>query len=186
MLRSSENQASTPEAVGRKGDQTLELALVNFAYEWLPVEQAPGIAYHFPEDPSALLKKHWVMKPAVYRWLVYKTIPGDLKEIYVGETDQLSRRIQHYLRPGPSQATNKRINYLFHQRAAAGCRIVLQYLSFTAFHVGGHVFSPNDLTKKHIRVALEHLFFSFAVAEGYTLHNASAKAVSNDRSTIKP
>lgn len=39
---------------------------------------------------------------------VYRLDIGD--RVYVGETDRLRRRLQHYRTPGPRQATNLRLN----------------------------------------------------------------------------
>ena len=48
----------------------------------------------FPEAPAA---------PGIYRFDL-----GD--RVYIGETDQLKRRFQHYRTPGVSQTTNIRLN----------------------------------------------------------------------------
>jgi predicted GIY-YIG superfamily endonuclease len=39
---------------------------------------------------------------------------------YIGETDQLDRRFQHYRTPGPSQRTNLRLNALMLEALKAG------------------------------------------------------------------
>src|SRR5260370_33105650 len=51
--------------------------------------------------------------PSIYRF--------DLgNRVYVGETDRLRRRLQHYRTPGPSQATNLRLNKLMTELLGAG------------------------------------------------------------------
>lgn len=62
----------------------------------------------FPSAPTA---------PGLYR---FRLIDGDSTRHYIGETAELRRRFQHYRRPGPSQATNIRVNALLREHLAAG------------------------------------------------------------------
>ena len=43
--------------------------------------------------------------------------------VYVGETDRLKRRLQHYRTPGPSQRTNVRLNELMRMVLQAGGQV---------------------------------------------------------------
>src|SRR6266487_2526507 len=69
-------------------------ATVEFAWEELGVLTLDKGRLRFPSAPSVA---------SVYRFDL-----GD--RVYIGETDRLPRRLQHYRTPGPSQATNLRLN----------------------------------------------------------------------------
>ncbi len=45
---------------------------------------------------------------------------SDSSRHYIGETTELRRRFQHYRKPGPSQATNIRINTLLKAHLESG------------------------------------------------------------------
>ncbi len=47
------------------------------------------------------------VRPAVYR---YRISSKDERSSYFGETDEISRRFQHYRTPGPTQRTNQWLN----------------------------------------------------------------------------
>lgn len=55
--------------------------------------------------------------PGLYR---FRLMDSNSRKSYIGETIHLRRRFQHYRTPGPSQATNIRINDLLKAHLASG------------------------------------------------------------------
>lgn len=119
---------------------------LTLAFSWDPVgaitldEQQK---VHFPKTGA------W---PGLYR---FEIISAGGRTQYIGETDQLSRRLQHYRTPGPSQQTNLRLNALLVEHLKRGDRILLSTVTegVTASCAGRehHV----DLTVKSERLLLE-------------------------------
>jgi len=93
------------------------------------------------------------LRPGIYRFDI--ELEG-VRQIYVGETDQLERRLQHYRTPGPSQVTNIRVNKLVVNVLSAGGTVHLSTIAESAgLHVDG---SPVELSfkGKAERVLFEH------------------------------
>lgn len=61
-------------------------------------------------------------QPGLYS---FEILSADGRSQYIGETDQLSRRLQHYRTPGPSQKTNLRINALLVEHLKRGDQVSL-------------------------------------------------------------
>lgn len=94
--------------------------------------------------------------PAVYRWMVWTQGYG-LHAYYVGETAGLADRIQQYVRPGSSQATNLRLKAYFDEAVSQKQRVDLQTLVFEPFRINNAEFSMELLRHTHIRRTLENL-----------------------------
>jgi len=100
--------------------------------------------------------KEQYCRPAVYRWMVWT--PGyGMHAYYVGETDNLARRIQHCVRPGKTQATNLRLKAYFDEAGNQKQRVEVQTLVFEPFQVNKVRFSADLLGHTHIRRILENL-----------------------------
>src|SRR5450756_646646 len=144
---------------------------VELDHEWVPVQTAPGVPYRFPQELTPHFRTVYA-GPAVYRWVVYQQEPGDLRRLYVGEADQLPRRLYHYLHPGPSQQTNQRLNAEFVKETQAGRSVTLEVLQFKPFQFRDALFSMADLEDKMVRRFLENLFSMYFTKVGYTVLNA--------------
>jgi hypothetical protein len=146
---------------------------VNIAlkYKWIPIENQPGVRYQFPENISSHFRANWD-GPAVYRWLVLHQEPGHLRQLYIGETELLPRRIYGYLNPGPSQRTNQRLKAKFEEELRNGYKVTLEVLSFDSFSFESISISMDDLTDKVVRRFLESLFTMYYSKSGYTVLNA--------------
>ena len=140
-------------------------------YKWIPVENQPGVRYQFPEEISSYFRANW-NGPAVYRWIVFQQEPGDLWQLYVGETELLPRRIYGYLNPGPSQRTNQRLKAKFEEGLRNGYKVTLEVLSFESFSFESISISMDDLTDKVVRRFLESLFTIYYSKSRYTVLNA--------------
>jgi hypothetical protein len=88
---------------------------------------------------------------------------------YVGETDNLARRIQHYLRPGKSQKTNLRLKAYFDDAVSQKQQVELQTLVFAPFQVNKVQLSMELLGHTHVRRALENLVLVWMNADTQTV-----------------
>jgi hypothetical protein len=82
---------------------------------------------------------------------------------YIGETVRLRRRFSHYAKPGPSQATNIRINALLREHLEAGERIEIDIMTDADSMVIVGDATPVNFTDKATRRLFEH---AAIVAEG--------------------
>ncbi len=107
-------------------------------------------------------------RPGLYRF----DLTGKIgTQAYIGETDALDRRFQHYRTPGPSQSTNIRLNALMREIIAAGGAIAVAVMDGGAvIIVGGHEM-PARLDHKADRVLLEQAAILAARDAGTALVN---------------
>ncbi len=86
---------------------------------------------------------------------------------YVGETNNLARRIQQCVRPGKTQATNLRLKAYFDEAVNQKQRVELQTFVFEPFQVNKVGFSMELLGHTHIRQVLENLVLVWLDAEKF-------------------
>lgn len=108
----------------------------------------------FPEAPEV---------PGIYQFAIGK-------KIYVGETDRLRRRFQHYRTPGRSQFTNIRINHSILVALNGGLDVVVSTITNASFTVDG-VDNPLDLSNKSARLLIESAVLSSAHLSGQVVEN---------------
>ncbi len=149
----------------------MEQVDIRFHYYWRSVESQPDVKYYFPEKISRHLRAHWSW-PAVYRWVVFQSEPGDLKQLYIGEAKILSRRIGNYLNPGRTQQTSQRLNRVFTEEVNNGRKVIMEVLEFETFDTGAISISPADLDNVKVRRFLEGLFILHYQNKGYKVLNA--------------
>jgi hypothetical protein len=80
--------------------------------------------------------------------------------MYVGEAENLQRRFAHYRNPGPTQATNLRINSLFFEVLSGGGAIHLDTATDEVWVILDGQEIPADLARKDVR----RLFENFVLA----------------------
>ncbi|UEM04739.1 hypothetical protein JL101_004670 [Skermanella rosea] len=98
----------------------------------------------FPSVPSA---------PGLYR---FRLVGEDSLRCYIGETADLRRRFAHYRKPGPTQATNIRLNELLLAHLGGGGRVELDVVTGGVLLVIGEARVQADLADKATRRLLEH------------------------------
>ena len=146
---------------------------LNLKFDWKPVLLEDGTEYLFPGSQTRGMKERYG-GPAVYRWNIYTKVSEDLKLAYIGETVSLCPgRIAGYLKPGPSQITNRRINGEFKELIAKGRKIRLETLVVTDCVVDKFTFSAKDFEDSCFRRTIEHLMVTMAKRSGFELLNAS-------------
>jgi hypothetical protein len=109
-------------------------------------------------------------RPGLYRF----EFDGEkVRREYIGETDTLNRRFQHYRTPGPTQRTNIRLNALIHEalssRLTVGVSIVLDGATIK---MGGEQ-RLAGMQNKSDRVLLEHAAIYAAREAGISILNGS-------------
>ena len=107
-------------------------------------------------------------RPGLYRFRLCGNGPA---QHYVGETDELRRRFQHYRTPGPSQQTNIRMNAEFRDHMVAGGSIEVDIAIDNIDVVAGGELVPADLANKAMRRLLEHAALVDEAAAGTDLLN---------------
>lgn len=107
-------------------------------------------------------------KSGLYR---IRLLSNDDVRHYIGETDELRRRFQHYRTPGPSQKTNIRMNEEFRQHFAAGGTIEVDIATDGISVSSAGAPLRVDLADKAMRRLLEHAALVSEAGAGVTLLN---------------
>lgn len=102
-------------------------------------------------------------EPGIYQFTIRD-------KIYVGESDRLRRRFQHYRTPGPSQQTNIRMNYSILTALNEGFEVVVSIIEQATINVDG-IDSPLDLSRKSGRLLVESAVLSAAHLRGQLVEN---------------
>jgi multidrug efflux pump subunit AcrA (membrane-fusion protein) len=127
---------------------------VDFSWENIGVVFIELGSLRFPRAPES---------PGVYRFDFGQSV-------YIGETDRLPRRFQHYRTPGPSQHTNIRLKGRMLEHLNAGESVVVSIITRATINVDG-VDSELDLTKKSSRLLLESAALSSVRITGQSVEN---------------
>lgn len=145
--------------------------VIGFYYDWIPVLRNEDEIYLFPNALTSFMSRLY-KAPAIYRWNIYRETPADARIIYIGEGQRLvPDRIKGYLKPGPSQMTNKRLNARFREFIQNGYKVLLEILRFDEMYLGDSAFKQSDLKNKHFRRFLEHMLITYYQQKGYTMLN---------------
>ena len=109
--------------------------------------------------------------PGIYR-LTLLGADGRCTGIYVGETDRLPRRFQHYRTPGADERpTMFRLNRLLEQALTEGGRVDVEVITRAEITIGAALPVPLDLTQKAGRVLVERAAEVSHRAEGDPMLN---------------
>lgn len=102
-------------------------------------------------------------EPGIYQFTIRD-------RIYVGETDRIQRRFQHYRTPGPSQHTNIRMNHSIMAALNEGFEVAVSTIEQATINVDG-IDSPLDLSRKSGRLLVESAVLSAAHLRGQLVEN---------------
>jgi hypothetical protein len=150
-----------PALRGVQASQSSDLSVAEgMSVDWRAHLQARWreFACAFPEVPHDLPPG-----PGIYCWCI------DSAPIYVGEAEELRRRIQHYRTPGPSQTTNLRLKELLERRQSEGCQVSLRILTDVAFNKVP--LDRRSLSSKPLRRFIEAWVTLQLLSEGFDLAN---------------
>jgi len=142
---------------------------LNISFQWRSaVGQENGDAYNFPDKFTGFFRKKYSV-PVVYRWRVLKNQPGDKEPIYIGEAEELPRRIQRVRTPSKTARdtdTNKRLHQIFQQFLSLGRKIVIDVGDVDPFELNGVRFGGDTMGDRFKRRALENILLALAQKSG--------------------
>ncbi len=122
--------------------------------------QELGLRYQWTEigevtldENSRLVFPGIPAEPGIYR---FQFVKDGKRSVYIGETDNLPRRFQHYRTPGPTQSTNIRLNKLFVDALQKGLSIDVAVIVKTAWIETVQGNEQADLSAKPERMLFEH------------------------------
>ena len=137
----------------------------NVSLQWRSaVVRENGEAYNFPDKFTRYFRERYSV-PVVYRWRVLKNQPGDKEPIYIGEAEELPRRIQRVRTPSTKAKeteTNRRLHQIFQKYLAEGRKIVIDTADVELFEVNGIRFDNMGLRDRFKRCVLENLMLVIA------------------------
>ena len=143
-------------------DMTQDPVRVRLEFQWQFLGQVQ------PAEDGRLLFPVAPRRPGLYRFRLQGKDPA---RHYVGETDELRRRFQHYRTPGPSQQTNIRMNGEFRDHMAGGGSIEVDIVIDKIDIVAGDEPIRVNLADKSMRRLLEHAALVDEAAAGAKLLN---------------
>src|SRR6266852_4068467 len=123
-------------------------------YSWCPVKVAPSQNYSYPQKTSEFVNENYA-KATVYRWAVYKEGAEPVRA-YIGETENLAKRISQYLRGDRSQRQVFRVKHeLLEPARMEGLKVEVQILESRPFLLNGVPFAQESLSSEVLRKTMQ-------------------------------
>jgi hypothetical protein len=107
--------------------------------------------------------------PGVYR---FRLTGGEAPSIYIGESEDLSRRFGQYRHPEPSQRTNVRIHKRILEHLKAGGIVAVAVVTEAVLRVGESQ-EPMEFGRRTSRLLVEEHLIDEAREAGMTVDNLS-------------
>src|SRR5713101_6972215 len=101
----------------------------------------------------------------VYRWRVVKNQPGEKETIYIGEAEELARRIQRVCTPSKTAKdsdTNKRLHTVFQKYVSEGRKIAFDVADVEPFEINGVRFGGDTMYNPFKRLSVENILLALA------------------------
>jgi hypothetical protein len=128
------------------------------SYRWLSVELENGVPFEFSES-SLKIRRQLPQKPFVYRWAVYR---GDiLRKVYIGEGENLKKRVYRYFKPGTKPGTAVRLNEILRKDIATGAKVRLEVLNIDPIYLNNVYLCDGTISDQYVRKMME----SFTLAD---------------------
>lgn len=155
--------------------------------QWRSALAREDQAYCFPDKFTRDFREKYSIS-AVYRWRVMR-IEGEVKEaIYIGEAEDLVRRIQRVRTPSRKAKagnTNKRLHKIFREYLRAGRKIVLDIADIESYEINGISFGCDTIDDRFQRRAIENILLAIAQASNeFELLNIIVDRVEKARRTL--
>jgi hypothetical protein len=144
---------------------------LHLKFEWELVQYEEDRTYQFPNVISPFMKARY-KEPAIYRWSVFKESFEECNTVYIGESTELIRRINGYLKPGISQQTNIRMNALFTEYIDKGFSIYIELMRIESLIINNKSYSQDDLNNKYMRRLIENFLIVDHLSNNYTILNS--------------
>jgi hypothetical protein len=140
---------------------------LNISVQWsTALFRESGEPHYFPNKFTPYFRQAYSV-PAVYRRRVIRRQPGEKETIYVGEAEDLTRRIQRVLTPSGTAKdtdTNKRLHQIFRKCLAENQTVVIDIAKIEPFEINGVQFDQQGIADRFKRRALENLLLVFEQA----------------------
>jgi hypothetical protein len=141
----------------------------NISFQWrTALVQENGAPYFFPDKFTKFFRNKYSV-PGVYRWRVLKNQAGEKEPIYIGEAEQLPRRIQRVCTP-PKTAkdtnTNKRLHQIFQKFLSEGRKSAIDVGDVDSFEIDGVRFGGDTMHDPFKRRAVENILLVLAQKSG--------------------
>jgi hypothetical protein len=141
----------------------------NISFQWrTTLVQENGAPYFFPDKFTQFFRKKYSVS-GVYRWRVLKNQPGEKEHIYIGEAEQLPRRIQRVRTPSKAAKdtdTNKRLHAIFQKFLSEGRKIAFDLGDVEPFEINGVRFGRDTMHDPFKRLAVENILLALAQKSG--------------------
>lgn len=126
-------------------------------FEWQPVGE---INLHGTRPAFPLLPEG----PGLYRF-TFEWPDQRAPEVYIGETDRLRRRAQHYRTPGSTQRTNMRMNKKLVEALRTGSRVSCAVVTDALISLDGAKPRQLDLARKTSRLIVENAALEVVISQ---------------------
>lgn len=156
--RSTGQTVKTSTAVTPELERTGEEYCGEIAYGWLD-------AGEISLTNARLGVPIFGVTPGVYRFTLLEA-GGDVRSYYVGESENLFQRMNGYRNPGPTQATNQRINRILQDLLEDGGSVRVAVV-LEATLDGDHL----DLAHRSARLLVENSALLHLATEGAVVEN---------------
>lgn len=144
------------------------------ASQWRSVlVEENGSGYEFPSKLTRFMHNKYNV-PTVYQWRVHPGDQGKPEELYIGEAEDLARRIQRVLTPTRKEKksdANARLRKELDGRRAIGKHVFLDCLDFAPFELNGILFERENMRDVFCRKAVENLCLYLAQSQRHPLLN---------------
>ncbi len=104
---------------------------------------------------------------------------------YIGEAENVARRLNHYLCPGKRQLTNLRLKALLHTERSNNSAIRFQVARFEPFSINGCPLSDNTLTDPHVRKMVENLLIVVERSQGVLILNKGTDLLEKKKEELR-
>jgi len=157
-------------------------------YQWRSALAREGEPYQFRDAFTGFFRDKYSV-PGVYRWRVMRTSTNTKEPIYIGEAEDVVRRIQRVRTPSRKAKevdTNKRLNALFHSYLSAGNIIFLEIVDVESFELNGVRFGRDTMGDRFKRRMTENLLLAIEQKSGaYELLNITIDPVQKARKALE-
>ena len=123
--------------------------MTDICYAWIPVGEAQGIPFSMKDCRST-------KTPAIYRWAFFKCGVAFPVKVYVGETENLSRRIGQYTKPHRTQQTNFEVHDEIEKSIKDGFKVWLEILKIEPVMINRVNLCNENLCDPFVREMIEN------------------------------
>jgi len=132
-------------------------SMTDIRYCWNLVESEKGVPFEWGGRVSAYMKSNY-SRPGVYRWSIWKE--KQLGAAYIGESEQVVRRIGQYLNPGSRDSTDRRLHDSLEKQFQKGLKVQLEFLFIEPTSLNSIRIANENLSDTFLRRMIENLIIS--------------------------